>query len=145
MSIGVIIVDHGSRRDESNQLLLRVVDLFAATSDVPVVEPAHMELAEPSIATAFSRCVARGAKTVVVFPYFLLPGRHWDEDIPRLAAAAAANHPGVRHLVTSPIGVHALMANIIADRISQCLAHAAGESDGCELCQGTDHCSFGSV
>mgnify|MGYP002626283272 CR=1 FL=1 len=145
MSIGVIIVDHGSRRDESNQLLLRVVDLLAAASDCPGVGEVNMELGEPSIGAACSQCVARGATTVVVFPYFLLPGRHWDEDIPRLAAAAAANHPGVRHLVTSPIGVHALMANIIADRISQCLAHAAGESDGCELCQGTDHCSFVSV
>ena len=25
----------------------------------PIVEPAHMELAEPSIGTAFDRCVAR--------------------------------------------------------------------------------------
>ena len=39
---------------------------------MPIVEPAHMELAEPSIATAFARCVERGATTVVVFPYFLL-------------------------------------------------------------------------
>jgi len=26
---------------------------------------------------AFDRCVARGATTVVVSPYFLSPGRHW--------------------------------------------------------------------
>src|SRR3972149_2395923 len=108
-SLGVILVDHGSRRDESNELLLDVARQFAAASGPPIVEPAHMELAEPSIATAFGRCVARGAKTVVVFPYFLSPGRHWYDDIPRLAAAAAAAHPGVRHLVTAPLGLHPLM------------------------------------
>ena len=92
----------------------------------PIVEPAHMELAEPSIATAFDRCVTRGAKTVVVFPYFLLPGRHWHDDIPRLAAAAAQTHPGIRYLVTAPFGLHPLMNDVIRDRIENCLAHAAG-------------------
>src|SRR5882724_1377628 len=85
--LGVIVVDHGSRREESNALLLDVVESFVDATGMPIVEPAHMELAEPSIATAFARCVTRGATTVVVFPYFLLPGRHWNEDIPRLAAA----------------------------------------------------------
>ncbi len=63
-----------------------------------------MELAEPSIATAFDRCVAGGATTVAVAPYFLGPGSHWDRDIPALAAAAAAGHPGVRWLVAAPLG-----------------------------------------
>ena len=87
--LGIILVDHGSRREESNDLLLDIVRQFAQATGWPIVEPAHMELAEPSIATAFDRCVDQGAKTVVVFPYFLLPGRHWNEDIPRLTAAAA--------------------------------------------------------
>src|SRR4051794_33907764 len=94
--LGVVLVDHGSRRDESNAMLLDVVRDFAQATGMPIVEPAHMELAEPSIATAFARCVARGATSVVIFPYFLLPGRHWHDDIPRLAAAAAKGHPGIR-------------------------------------------------
>ena len=138
--LGVIVVDHGSRRDESNDLLLDVVRVFAKQSRLAIVEPAHMELAEPSIATAFARCVERGARTVVVFPYFLLPGRHWDQDIPRLAADAAAKHPGVKYLVTAPLGLHPLMAQIMVDRIRHCLAHASGEADECDLCEGTDHC-----
>src|SRR5262245_61373246 len=100
--LGVILVDHGSRREESNALLLEVVQHFAEATQLPIVEPAHMELAEPSIATAFDRCVDQGATMVVVYPYFLLPGRHWDQDIPRLAAAAARQHPGVCYLVTAP-------------------------------------------
>ena len=91
MTTGVIIVDHGSRRDESNRMLEQVAALFAErfARRYGVVEPAHMELAEPSIATAFDRCVALGARRVVVMPYFLLPGRHWDQDIPALTAAAS--------------------------------------------------------
>jgi sirohydrochlorin ferrochelatase len=138
--LGVILVDHGSRRDESNALLLDVVRDFAANSGFSIIEPAHMELAEPSIATAFARCVERGANTVIVFPYFLLPGRHWNEDIPRLAAAAAAQHAGVRYLVTAPFGLHPLMAEVMQQRIWHCLSHTQGEADACELCAGTDRC-----
>jgi sirohydrochlorin ferrochelatase len=141
-SIGVILVDHGSRRGESNEMLQGVARRFAEATGWPIVEPAHMELAEPSIATAFRRCVERGASTVVVFPYFLLPGRHWSDDIPRLAAEAATHHPGVRFLVTAPFGMHPLMAQVIRDRVSHCLAHAEGLADACELCAGTDRCQL---
>ena len=139
---GVILVDHGSRRPESNDMLLDVVRNFAESSGHSIVEPAHMELTEPSIATAFTRCVEQGATTVVVFPYFLLPGRHWNEDIPRLAAAAASNHPGVRYLVTAPFAMHPLMARVINERIAHCLAHTQGDADACELCAGTDRCQL---
>ncbi len=140
--LAVILVDHGSRRDESNAMLLKVVRNFAEATGLPIVEPAHMELAEPSIATAFARCVERGARTVVVFPYFLLPGRHWSEDIPRLATAAARQHPDVRYLVTAAFGLHPLMAEVIRQRIEHCLAHVQGEADACELCAGTDRCQL---
>ncbi len=116
---GVILVDHGSRREQSNQLLLEVVDAYRKHSGRRIVEPAHMELAEPSIATAFRRCVEQGATLVVVFPYLLSPGRHWDEDIPRLAAEAARAHAGVQHLVTGPLGLHPLMLEVIDERIGE--------------------------
>ena len=55
----------------------------------PIVELAHMELCEPGIDVAFSRCVEQGATLVAVSPFFLSPGRHWQEDIPALTAEAA--------------------------------------------------------
>ena len=72
--------------------------------------------APPTIADAFDACVADGASTVVVSPYFLSPGRHWQEDIPTLAAAAAARHPGVRYLVAAPLGLHPLVSQARARR-----------------------------
>jgi len=143
--LGVILVDHGSRREESNRLLSAVVHEFAATSGLAIVEPAHMELAEPSIATAFARCVERGATTVVVFPYFLLPGRHWYEDVPRLAAEAARSHPGMKYLVTAPFGLHPLMSEVIGQRIAHCLAYSQGDADACDACDASDHCQLRGV
>jgi sirohydrochlorin ferrochelatase len=122
--LGVIIVDHGSKRPQSNDLLLEVVAMFRQASGFPIVEPAHMELAEPSLDTAFGRCVEQGATLVVVHPYFLLPGNHSTHDIPALAAEAANRRPGTRFLVTEPLGLHPLMAEIMRQRIGERLASA---------------------
>jgi sirohydrochlorin ferrochelatase len=126
--IGVIVVDHGSRRQQSNDLLLEVVAMFQRRSGYAIVEPAHMELAEPSIAAAFERCIQRGARLVIIHPYFLLPGRHWNRDIPALAAEAAQKHPGVPFLVTAPLGLHPLLAEVMSQRIDDCLTSLQGEN-----------------
>jgi sirohydrochlorin ferrochelatase len=138
--IGLIVVDHGSRRAESNEMLERMVVQVAEVVPYEIVEPAHMELAEPSIADAFDACVARGARTVVVSPYFLLPGRHWKQDIPALVEEAAARHPGVAYLVAAPFGLHPMMAQVVGARVEHCLAHVRGEADECEACAGTGVC-----
>lgn len=139
---GLIVVDHGSRRAESNTMHEQLVGMVADVVPYDIVEPAHMELAEPSIAAAFARCVAAGAERVIISPYFLLPGRHWSSDIPALAAAAAKDHPGVSYLVTAPLGLHPLMAQVVAARVAHCVAHAQGLADECEVCSGTGRCAL---
>lgn len=123
-------------------MLEAMAALFTRLTGHAIVEPAHMELAQPSLATAFGRCVARGATTVVIHPYFLLPGRHWREDIPRLAAEAAAGHPGVRWLVTAPLGLHPALVEVVQDRVRHCLACALGEAGPCEICRDQGGCAF---
>jgi len=147
LQTAVIIVDHGSRRAESNETLHRATARFAADSKYEIVEPAHMELAEPSIATAFERCVQRGAERVIVFPYFLSPGRHWKDDIPKLVAQVAQKHPDIEWLVTAPFGLHPDMNAIITDRIESCLQNAAAirahqSPPACDVCSGTSGCQF---
>lgn len=141
---GIVVVDHGSRRSASNEGLLEVVQRFREATGYRIVEPAHMELAEPSIATAFGRVVDAGAELVIVHPYFLLPGRHWEQDIPQLVSSAAAGYPGIQYLVTAPLGVHPLMHDIMLDRIDYCLSHVWGEVAECDVCRGTSRCGLRS-
>lgn len=139
---GIIIVDHGSRLAASNDMLLQVVEVFTAQSNYAIVEPAHMELAEPDIATAFARCVERGAERVIVFPYFLSPGRHWSRDIPALVEDAARQFPGIEWLVTAPFALHPAIPSIITDRIHDCLrrASAPDETPTCDACTPETRC-----
>ena len=138
--IGIVIVDHGSRRPEANRHHEVFVEEWRQRGGFRMVEAAHMELAEPSIATAFDVCVAGGCTTVVIAPYFLWPGSHWDRDLPDLAAEASERHPGVRYLVAAPLGPHPLLAEIVEQRVEHCLAHSAGQAPECELCAGTGRC-----
>jgi sirohydrochlorin ferrochelatase len=60
----VILVDHGSRREESNRLLEVMARLYAEASGREIVEPAHMDLASPTIAdieARVSHCLACAA------------------------------------------------------------------------------------
>ena len=118
---GVVIVDHGSKRPEANALLADVAAMFRETSGAAIVEPAHMELAGPTIADAIAACVQQGAEEIVVHPYFLAPGRHSTEDIPRMVAEAAAQYPDVPCRVTEPLGLDARMCAVIASRIAETL------------------------
>lgn len=136
----VIIVDHGSRRKESNLMLNEFVAMFKGRTGYRIVEPAHMELAEPSIRDAFKLCVQQGANRIIVSPFFLFPGRHWHQDIPSLAAEAAKEHSGISYIVTAPLGLHELMVDVMNDRIKQCLSHVAGDADECTVCAGTGRC-----
>ena len=135
MQVGVIIVDHGSRLAESNRLLEEVARQFGQrfADRFQIVEPAHMELCEPSIATAYARCVQRGARRVVVCPFFLGPGKHWTQDIPRLTAEAAAGFPGTQYHVTPTLGVDDLILELLNKRIAWCEEHRYD----CEVCHGT--------
>jgi sirohydrochlorin ferrochelatase len=138
--VGVVVVDHGSRRQEANRRHEDAVGEWRDRGAFGVVEAAHMELAEPSVGTAFDSCVAAGATTVVIAPYFLWPGTHWDRDIPALAARAAARHPGVRYLVAAPLGPHPLLFDVVGQRVDHCLAHAVGTAPECDVCAGTGRC-----
>lgn len=127
--IGIIIVDHGSRSPQSNEQLEEVARRFTQryAGDSLIVEPAHMELALPTVAQAYERCVRRGADDVLVCPFFLAEGKHWQDDIPRLAAEAAARFPQTRWRATAPLGVDDLIVALLAKRVQEAAVAAMAE------------------
>lgn len=122
----LILVDHGSRFQAANDMLLDVVEMVKRISGLSRVYPAHMELAEPSIRQAFQTAVDEGATAVVVHPYFLSPGRHSTTDIPRMVEEAAKEFPGVEHCVTAPLGIHDKIGEVVLERAG--VPHAAARS-----------------
>lgn len=102
-------------------MLLDFCQLYQQITQHRIVEPAHMEIAEPSIAQAIGRCVEAGASRVVVAPYFLSRGRHIQDDIPAMVAAAREQYPGITCSIAEPIGIEPLMVRIIQQRVHAAL------------------------
>ena len=131
---GILIVDHGSRKAEANDMLRCMANLIQtmAGADV-VVRYAHMELAEPDIARGFAECVRAGANDVTVFPYMLSPGRHSTADIPRMVSSAAKSFPDVAFAVTPAFGVHEKLAALVLERagIEPVAGLPGAEADRC--------------
>mgnify|MGYP002737468793 CR=1 FL=1 len=102
----LLIIAHGSRRQASNdevrQLAARVDHQRDGAFDA--VEVAFLELAEPEIPEGLARCVERGAREIVVFPYILAAGTHVVGDIPEAIDAFRAAHPGIPVHLTPHLG-----------------------------------------
>jgi sirohydrochlorin cobaltochelatase len=103
---GLLVIGHGSRRDEANATLRDVARLLASDGTFAAVEAAFLELSEPTIEQGYGRLVAAGCTRIVAHPFFLFPGLHTTTDIPAQLGQAAQRHPGADWTVTEPLGLH---------------------------------------
>lgn len=116
---GVLVVGHGSRREEANEDVRHAARLIGERGGFPLIEAAFLEIESPTIIDAFDNLVRRGADSIIVHPYFLSPGRHTRGDIPKRVAEAAAFYPDVDYLITEPLSAHTLVIEASIGRIRQ--------------------------
>ena len=99
--LGILLIDHGSKRQKSNEFLINIAQSYQSAWDdssnapseavVVVVEGAHMEIAPPSIYTQLRKLITQDeVTTVICVPYFLSPGKHATIDVPNLINEAVA-------------------------------------------------------
>jgi len=115
--VGILVVGHGSRREEANEDVREAARLIARRGPFACVEPAFLEIVSPTIEEGFAKLVRRGADHVIVHPYFLSPGRHTRGDIPVDVQAAASRHPGVTYQITEPLTAHPSVIDASIERI----------------------------
>jgi len=113
----VLIVDHGSRNPRANAQLEALAQRVAEQRPDWIVHFAHMEIAEPDIPTGLARCVADGAASIVVHPYFLGAGFHIEETVPEKVAEAARAHPHVRVTISAHFGSHDGVADLLIEHV----------------------------
>ena len=118
---GLLVVGHGSRRAEANEVVVEVASEMASRLPSWVVRAAYLEIASPSIGEAYAALVAAGCARVVVHPYFLFPGNHSTHDIPAALREAAAEHGEVPWVVTEPLSLDPRIVDVVADRVATAL------------------------
>jgi hypothetical protein len=93
--LGILLIDHGSRNAASNKHLHEIARVYQESVHMQkddnvsvIVKAAHMEIATPSIRDGIRGLLNLGVDEIVCHPYFLSPGRHVQEDIPRILEEA---------------------------------------------------------
>lgn len=117
----IILIGHGSPKKEANniELMGRLLhNTMHPGCSNGCVHIAYMKYADPDIPEAIRSCVARGAKRVIIHPYFLSSGQHVTEDIPEMIKEAEGLYPGVEFIYTEPLGMHEKMVHVVMERIS---------------------------
>ncbi|PRX29841.1 CbiX protein [Orenia metallireducens] len=119
MKTGVIILGHGSRTVEANQVFDSIVEMVKEEIDYEIVEKASMELAKPSLAQSIEKVVKAGVKKVIVVPLFLFPGIHIQEDIPKLIKLEQKKYPEVEFIFGRNIGADQKIAELMVERVKE--------------------------
>lgn len=116
-SKALLIVAHGSRREQSNEEVRNLTATISAQAgnEFTHVSCAFLELAAPSIPEGIEQCIQGGASEVVVMPYFLSAGRHVVHDIPDQVAGKASEHPDVTISVAPYLGTSEGIAALMLD------------------------------
>ncbi|MGB9249158.1 MAG: sirohydrochlorin chelatase [Mycobacterium sp.] len=112
--LGALVVAIGSTHPAANARTAQVADKLIAGTQWACATTAFATGSGPSLTEAATDLRRRGARHVVVAPWFLAPGRLTD----RVATIAAAE--GIP--MASPLGAHRLVAETVLDRFTAALA-----------------------
>ena len=113
---GLIVFAHGSRIPEANAAVERVARTAAEKGGFEAHQHAFLELAEPTLNEAVKTLYERGARRIIVTPYFLVMGIHLQKDLPKLMQEAQTTCPGVELVATPPLDGHPALADILSER-----------------------------
>ncbi|MDA8081637.1 MAG: sirohydrochlorin chelatase [Actinomycetota bacterium] len=112
----VMVVGHGTTSLEGISQFEQIVDQLRKCLEVPVGH-GFIELAEPDIATGFSRLLASNdISEVVVLPLLLLAAGHAKNDVPSSISAARKRYPRVSFSYAKDLSVTPTLLEIVEDR-----------------------------
>ena len=119
MKRAVLIVGHGSKREGSSGILGQVASALQKREPDTFFQTAFLEINSPNIPEGIGLCFAQGAEEIVVVPYFVQPGRHVLEDIPRIISLAQEKHPQQKIRLSSHLAFDERIVSVVLDRIAE--------------------------
>jgi sirohydrochlorin ferrochelatase len=124
METAILIMAHGSRIAGANDAAREVAKMVQEMTGIDIIEVAFREMHAPNIQEGIDACVARGAKKILLMPYFLFMGAHVLQDLPEEIVEAQKRHPGLEMTMGPHLGVHRKLAELVVERIAEGLTSA---------------------
>jgi len=120
MKPDLVIIAHGSRREQSNQEVRELaIKMKAICGDqYNCIDAGYLELAAPLIPDALEACINRGTQEIHVFPYFLSAGRHVTNDVPNDVKVIQDKYPNTNIIMKPYLGSNDELPQLILKQIS---------------------------
>lgn len=121
---GLVVMGHGSRRQEANTEFARYVQQIADADaahqngqQYGFVRAAFLELAAPTLMQACEAAVADSCTHLDVYPLFLNQGRHVERDIPQQVAEVMERFSHVHVRLLDYMGNSAELTNLVLNHL----------------------------
>ena len=119
--IAVILLAHGTKEPAASEPVHAYARLLAERTGLRV-EPCLREFIEPSVPTVVAKLHTDGYRTIYVLPYFLFKSGHVTRDIAEDLRAQNARYPEIAFKVGEPLGMDALLLELLLKRLEEALA-----------------------
>ncbi len=113
----IILLGHGSRRSEANNILKSIAKIIRSKLLKENVEYAFLELAEPNIKDVLEKCIDSGSSLIYVIPYFLYSGNHVSRDIPDILNEYSVKYPHITIKIGGYLGIDERLAELVMEKI----------------------------
>ena len=100
----LILFSHGSLLCGAGEALDAHAERLRKQGTWDLVTVGYLNYSEPTFAEAVADCAARGARRILVLPFFLVPGYFVTQSLPEQLKAVQAAHPEIAFTVAAAIG-----------------------------------------
>ena len=115
----VILLGHGSRIPGAGEGMESVAARMRERLGGEIIEICYMSKLGPHYPEVFEKCVALGAKKIIVIPYFLHSGLHILQDIPEILEGKARQFPDVELILGNNLGYDDCLVDLVLKRLAE--------------------------
>ena len=119
MKEGVILLGHGSRREEANEEVRQMAKMIKKADKDGLYEVAFLSFGHPHLADAAETLIKKGCEKIIVMPMFLVTGNHINRDIPSRLLLQKTTHPNIKFVLAKHFGPHPGIISITQERIKE--------------------------
>lgn len=119
MKQAVILLGHGSIREEANEEVRNMWRMLAEQLPEMDIRGSFVEVAEPTLEQTIGQLAAEHVERIVIVPMFLTRGNHLSNGIPRILEAMRQQYSHMQIDLTRHLGVDPLLAEIIKNRLRE--------------------------
>ena len=113
-----IIVGHGSRVEENNELFRNLVEVLRERSNL-FIDEAFLSFGSPLLEEKLVETYREGIRETVIIPYLLYGGKHVEVHIPEIITRIIERYDDFKIHLDSILGLEPLIVDILATKIEK--------------------------